>query len=142
MKEHSAKHNRFLVSDYERLLLSQQDETIWKDWVGRTSDIKHGNLHGIHQGINNAPANLCLIVLYPNDDRTDDQNCGTVKYGCATNTQPYSRRTEYNSKVLNWLGNPGNNCGDPEVATCANTVGSYTCECGTGLFPELILGVY
>ena len=118
--------------DYNPFWLLKQDASIYKDWVGRISDVENGQRHGINNAINDGDTvNRCLVTWISVD--TDDQPCGNYNFACAKNTQPYSRRSEYNAQVLEWLGNPGNKC-NSDIAACSNTVGSYTCSCQTGMF--------
>ena len=124
-----------ISQDYSNFFLLKQETGVWKDWVGRTSDIENKlyERHGIHHGIGNIPVAACLVAWQHHTYDTDDQGCINKYFACAKNTQPYSRRSEYNAQVLEWLENPGNNC-NLNIAACSNSEGSYTCECKTGTF--------
>ena len=129
---YQTKHNNKISDDYNTFWLLKQENGIWKDWVGRTSDVEHGvNRHDINHNINVDGG--CLVAWVHNTYDTDDQGCVNKYFACAKNTKPYSRRSEYNAQVLEWLGNPGNRC-NLNIAACSNSEGSYTCDCKTGTF--------
>ena len=125
-------HGHHIAKDYNPFWLLKQEGAVYKDWVGRISDVENGQRHGIKNGLNTDGVNHCLVAWDHSSLDTDDQTCVNYHYACAKNTQPYSRRSEYNAQVLEWLGNPGNKC-NTEIAACSNTVGSYTCSCKIGM---------
>ena len=133
---------REVGEDYNTFWLLKQEHGIYKDWVGRVSDVAHGTRHGIANAINDgATIDRCLVAWDNANYDTDDQGCENKYYSCAKNTQPYSRRSEYNAEVLEWLKNPGNNC-NLEIASCVNSDGSFTCSCKTGTLLKLLTAVF
>ena len=130
---YNSTHGKHISKDYDKFWLLKQDGAVYKDWVGRISDVEDGQRHGINNGIQDPSGTggtYCLAAWDHHTYDTDDQGCDNKYYACAQNTQPYSSRSEYNAQVLEWLGNPGNNCA--QMASCSNNVGSFVCTCQTG----------
>ena len=131
------QHNKEISKDYNTFWLLKKESGVWKDWVGRISDVAYGERHGINNNINGIPNGANCFVAWDATTDTDDNYCDSKYFGCAQNTQPYSRRSEYNAQVLEWLGNPGNSC-NLNIAACSNSEGSYTRDCKTGTFSHIV----